>query len=318
LLGKTNLSEWANFRSEKSTSGWSSRGGQTKNPYVLDRSPLGSSAGSGVSVAANLCTVAVGTETDGSVVCPASVNGIVGIKPTVGLISRSGIIPISATQDTAGPMARTVKDAAILLGMMAGKDPGDPATARSDSKTHTDYTKFLDPESLHGKRLGIDKNWKSSLTKANVLLDQAMILMKARGAVFTEVDYSKQIGELAKDEMTVLEFEFKQGLESYLSLTRSKMRTLNDIIAFNDKNAVQVMPYFGQDILISSETRGPLFSREYKAAQTRILSVSRNLIRKILRVKRLNAICGLTIGPPPCTEKLFAYMKSSRRVSHGH
>ena len=305
LLGKTNLSEWANFRSEKSTSGWSSRGGQTKNPYVLDRNPLGSSAGSGVSVAANLCATAVGTETDGSIVCPASVNGIVGIKPTVGLISRSGIIPISSTQDTAGPMARTVRDAAILLGVMEGIDPGDPATARSESKAHTDYTKFLDPESLREKRLGIDKNWKSSLTKANALLEQAMTLMKARGAAFIEVDYSKQINELGKDEMAVLEYEFKQGLDRYLSLSRSKMRTLKDIIAFNNKHAAQVMPYFGQDILISSEAKGPLSDREYKDARARNLSVSRDLIRKILHENKLNAICGLTMGPAPCTDLLY-------------
>jgi amidase len=305
LLGKTNLSEWANFRSEKSTSGWSSRGGQTKNPYVLDRNPLGSSAGSGVSVAANLCAAAVGTETDGSIVCPASVNGIVGIKPTVGLISRSGIIPLSTTQDTAGPMTRTVRDAAILLGVMEGVDPRDSATARSESIAHTDYTKFLDPESLRGKRFGIDKNRKSSLTKANTLLEQAIALMKARGAAFIEMDYSKQINELGKDEMTVLEYEFKQGLDRYLSLSCSKMRTLKDIIAFNDKHAAQVMPYFGQDILISSEAKGSLSNREYKEARARNLSVSRDLIRKMLRENKLDAICGLTMGPPPCTDLLY-------------
>jgi amidase len=203
ILGKTNLSEWANFRSEKSTSGWSSRGGQTKNPYILDRNPLGSSSGSGVAVAANLCVAAIGTETDGSIVCPASVNNIVGIKPTVGLVSRSGIIPISHTQDTAGPMARTVRDAAILLGALAGIDADDAATTENKGRSKTDYTVFLDPDGLKGKRIGIDKKWKSTLERANALFEDAMKLMEAQGAVFVEVEYSEKISEMSKNEFEV-------------------------------------------------------------------------------------------------------------------
>ncbi len=218
LLGKTNLSEWANFRSTRSTSGWSSRGGQTKNPYLLARNPSGSSAGSGSAVSANLCVVAVGTETNGSVVSPSSCNGIVGIKPTVGLISRSGIIPISATQDTAGPMARSVKDAAILLGALAGVDPDDAVTLESKDKTHSDYTSFLDPNGLKGKRIGVEKSFLTNGHEGVLALFQdALALLKAQGATVVEVELQKQLSDAGSVEGLVLQYEFKDGLNKYLS-----------------------------------------------------------------------------------------------------
>src|SRR5437762_10361641 len=207
IIGKTNLSEWANFRSSHSCSGWSSRGGQTKNPYILDHNPCGSSSGSGAAVAANLCTVAVGTETDGSVTCPASVNGIVGIKPTVGLVSRSGIIPISATQDTAGPMGRSVRDVAILLGVMTGIDAEDPLTKESEGKTHPDYTKFLDINGLKGKRIGAEKKPQGDNQYLHALQQKALELIKQQGAEIIEIEYLDKINKLGDAEYLVLEYE---------------------------------------------------------------------------------------------------------------
>ena len=200
LLGKTNLSEWANFRSTKSCSGWSSKGGQTKNPYFLDHNPCGSSAGSGAAVSANLCVVSVGTETDGSIVCPASVSGVVGIKPTVGLVSRTSIIPISKTQDTAGPMARTVKDAAILLGILAAIDENDSVTQKSKGNSFSDYTKFLDLNALKGKRIGIEKKPQGDNKYVNLLLEQTINLLKTKGAVIIEIDYLDKIAALGNSE----------------------------------------------------------------------------------------------------------------------
>jgi amidase len=236
IIGKTNLSEWANFRSTQSCSGWSSRGGQTKNPYVLDHNPCGSSAGSGVSVSANLCVVAVGTETDGSIVCPASVNGIVGIKPTVGLVSRSGIIPISKTQDTAGPMARTVKDAAILLGVLSGIDNKDLITNQSKGKSFTDYTQFLDINELKGKRIGIEKKPQGNNKSINALLENAITILKQKGATIIEIDYIDKINALGEAEFEVLQYEFKEGLNHYLSSANAKVKSLNDVIDFNLAN----------------------------------------------------------------------------------
>ncbi|RZJ25751.1 MAG: amidase, partial [Flavobacterium sp.] len=212
IIGKTNLSEWANFRSTKSSSGWSSRGGQTRNPYSLDKNPCGSSSGSGAAVAANLCTVAVGTETDGSVVCPASVNGIVGLKPTVGLVSRSGIIPISKTQDTAGPMARTVKDVAILLSALAGVDSNDSVSGESVGKFHADYTQFLDMSGLKGKRIGVEKSPTFSNGAMDSLSKDAIDLLKSQGATIVEIEYLKDIGSAASSELEVLLYEFKAGV----------------------------------------------------------------------------------------------------------
>src|ERR1051326_4979021 len=255
LLGKTNLSEWANFRSTHSSSGWSSRGGQTRNPYVLDRNPCGSSSGSGVAVAANLCAVAVGTETDGSVVCPASINGVVGIKPTVGLVSRSGIIPISATQDTAGPMGRSVRDVAILLGVMAGIDPGDAVTKESDGKAHPDYTKFLDINGLKGKRIGVEKKPQGDNQYLHALQQKALELTKQQGAEVIEIEYLDKINKLGESEFLVLQYEFKDGLNKYLSTANANMKTLADVIAFNKKNEDKAMPYFKQETLESSEKK---------------------------------------------------------------
>ena len=301
LLGKTNLSEWANFRSSKSTSGWSSRGGQTKCPYILDRNPSGSSAGSGAAAAANLCTIAIGTETDGSIVSPSSINGLVGIKPTVGLWSRSGIIPISATQDTAGPMSRTVRDAAILLGSLTGVDSKDAVTAQSEGKYQKDYTKFLDAGSLKGKRIGIEKMHLKGNELVVSLLKQAIELMMKLGATIIEVDLLKGISELGDAEFTVLQYEFKDGVNKYLVNANSKMKSLQDIIAFNKQNESIAMPFFKQETLISCEAKGNLESKEYTDALTKSLG-SRTIITNLLKEQQLDALCGVTNGLAGCID----------------
>jgi amidase len=301
VLGKTNLSEWANFRSSRSTSGWSSRGGQTKCPYITDRNPSGSSAGSGAAAAASLCAVAIGTETDGSIVSPAAVNGLVGIKPTVGLWSRSGIIPISATQDTAGPMARTVRDAAILLGALTGVDSKDAVTMQSEGKYHKDYTGFLDAGSLKGKRIGIEKMHLKGNEKVVTLLRQAMALMEKQGAILVEVDILKSIGELGDAEFTVLQYEFKEGVNSYLATANCKMKSLQDVIDFNLQNESRAMPYFKQETLISSQAKGNLDTKEYKDALAKSLS-SRTLIGNLMKEQQLDAVCGVTNGLACCID----------------
>lgn len=301
LLGKTNLSEWANFRSSKSTSGWSSRGGQTKCPYILDRNPSGSSAGSGAAAAANLCAIAIGTETDGSIVSPSSINGLVGIKPTVGLWSRSGIIPISATQDTAGPMGRTVRDAAILLGALTGVDSKDAVTAQSEGKYQKDYTKFLDAGSLKGKRIGIEKMHLKGNELVVSLLKQAIELMTKLGATIVEVDLLKGIYELGDAEFTVLQYEFKDGVNKYLATANSKMKSLQDIIAFNKQNESIAMPFFKQETLISCEAKGNLESKEYTDALTKSLG-SRTIITNLLKEQQLDALCGVTNGLACCID----------------
>jgi amidase len=303
LLGKTNLSEWANFRSSRSTSGWSSRGGQTKNPYLLARNPSGSSAGSGSAVSANLCVVAIDTETNGSVVSPSSVNGIVGIKPTVGLLSRSGIIPISKTQDTAGPMARTVKDAAILLGALAGVDPEDTMTLESKGKAQKDYTSFLDPNGLKGKRIGVEKSFLTNGHEGVIAIYQeAIALMKAQGATIVEVELQKLIGEAGAGEGLVLQYEFKDGLNRYLATaTDAKVKSLADVIAFNKENAKKAMPYFKQETLERSEARGGLDSSEYTEALKKLLTV-RQIIDDLIKLEQLNAICAVTNGVAPCID----------------
>lgn len=297
ILGKTNLSEWANFRSTHSCSGWSSRGGQTKNPYVLDHNPCGSSSGSGAAVAANLCTVAVGTETDGSVTCPASVNGIVGIKPTVGLVSRSGIIPISATQDTAGPMGRTVKDVAILLGAMAGVDSSDPVTHESEGRSQADYTKFLDAGALKGKRIGVDKKPQGDNQYLHALQQRAIELMKQSGAEIVDLEYLDKINKTGDAEFLVLQYEFKNGLNKYLASANAKMKTLADVIAFNKQNQDKAMPYFKQEILEDSQKKGGLDTKEYKDAFHKSHIASRKMIDDIISENKLDAICGITMGP---------------------
>lgn len=301
ILGKTNLSEWANFRSSRSSSGWSSRGGQTKNPCVLDRNPCGSSSGSGAAVAANLCAVAVGTETDGSVIAPSSYNGIVGIKPTVGLVSRSGIIPISKTQDTAGPMTRTVRDAAILLGAMTGMDSSDAVTKESEGKAQKDYTTFLDENALQGKRIGVERSFLNGHEGVVAVYKQAIELMKSKGAVVIEVELLKAIGDADEEEYLVLLYEFKDGLNRYLSTANANVKSLADVIAFNLKNESKVMPYFKQETLVRSEEKGGLDSKEYLDALKKSRS-SQKIIDDMMKEQNLNAIAGTSIGPANCTD----------------
>lgn len=301
ILGKTNLSEWANFRSTRSTSGWSSRGGQTKNPCMLDRNPSGSSSGSACAVAANLCAVAVGTETDGSVIAPSSFCGIVGIKPTVGLLSRSGIIPISKTQDTAGPMARTVKDAALLLGAMTGVDDEDAITQQSIGKARNDYVRFLDPDSLRGKRIGIEKSFLTGHEGVVGLFKQAFQLMEKLGATIIEVELMNLFKESGDAELTVLQYEFKDGLNNYLLNADAKVRTLADIIEFNRQNEATAMPWFKQEILEKCQTKAGLDSKEYTDALAKTTS-SRQIIDQLMIQNRLDAISGTSIGLPCCID----------------
>jgi amidase len=301
LLGKTNLSEWANFRSTHATSGWSSRGGQTKNPCVLDRNPCGSSSGSAVAVAANLCAVAIGTETDGSVTAPASFCGIVGIKPTVGLWSRSGIIPISKTQDTAGPMARTVRDAAILLGALNGMDPNDPASGELSGKTQKDYTKFLDPNALQGKRIGMEKFYMNGNPDVVNLYKQAIEVLKSKGATIVEVELYKLTRELGDAEFVVLEYEFKDGVNKYLSTANAKVKSISDVIAFNKAHEAKAMPWFKQEILEQCEAKGDLNTKEYKDALEKSTS-SRKIIDDLMKANHLDAICCTTMGPANLTD----------------
>jgi len=301
LLGKTNLSEWANFRSNKSTSGWSSRGGQTKCPYITDRNPSGSSAGSGSAAAANLCAIAIGTETDGSIVSPAAVNGLVGIKPTVGLWSRSGIIPISATQDTAGPMARTVTDAAILLGELTGIDKADAVTFESEGKYHHDYTKFLQLDALKGKRIGIEKSHLKGNKNIVDQLKQAMQVLENQGAILVEIDLLKSIYELGDAEYTVLQYEFKDGVNKYLASANAAVKNLQDVINFNLANEAKAMPFFKQEILVLCNEKGDLDSKEYTDALAKSLT-SRNIINKIMETEKLDAISGVTNGLAGCID----------------
>jgi len=305
LLGKTNLSEWANFRSAKSCSGWSSRGGQTKNPYIIDHNPCGSSSGSGVAVSANLCMVAVGTETDGSVTCPAAVNGIVGLKPTVGLVSRSGIIPISHTQDTAGPMARTVTDVAILLGILAGSDEADATTNSSKSDKIIDYTQFLDINALKGKRIGVEKKPQGDNHFMHALLKKNLDLLTQQGAIIVEIEYLDKINELGGAEFEVLQFEFKDGLNKYLSTANAPVKTLTDVINFNKNNEDKAMPYFKQETLLSSQAKAGLESAEYKTALKKSNEGCRNIINNLLQKNKLDMICGLTMGPACSIDNIY-------------
>ena len=304
LLGKTNLSEWANFRSSKSCSGWSSRGGQTKNPYILDHNPCGSSAGSGVAVSANLCTVAIGTETDGSVTCPASVNAVVGFKPTVGLLSRSGIIPISFTQDTAGPIARSVTDAAVLLSVLTGIDTTDAKSKESEGKFAIDYAKFLDANALKGKRIGIEKK-KYENQFLNQLLEKAIALMKQQGAEIIELEYLDKLNALGDAELEVMKFEFKYGLNKYLSQTNGTIKSLKDVIEFNKKNEDKTMPTFKQELLEQSDTKAGLDSKEYLGALDKSHNGSKKIIDTLLQENKLDAICGLTMGPACSIDTIY-------------
>ncbi len=323
ILGKTNLSEWANFRSTHSSSGWSGRGGQTKNPYALDRNPSGSSSGSGVAVAANLAAAAVGTETDGSIVSPSNNNSLVGIKPTLGLLSRSGIVPIAHSQDTAGPMARTVADAALLLAAMAGADPDDAATragaagprvgaptlakdGRPRSSSPTDYSAALDPNGLKGARIGIvrDKLFGYSVA-ADQLADAAIAVMKRLGATVVDPVKIPTLGRFGGNEFEVLLFEFKADLNKYLTWLgpASPVHSLKEVIAFNDAHNDQEMPYFGQEILTMAEKKGPLTDPKYKAALTSNRQRARMLgIDAVMTNHTLDALFAPTGGVPWLTD----------------
>ncbi len=301
VLGKTNLSEWANFRSTHSSSGWSARGGQTRNPYALDRNPSGSSSGSGVAVSANLAAVAIGTETDGSIVSPASNNAIVGIKPTVGLVSRSGIVPIAHTQDTAGPMARTVADAAVLLGAVAGPDPADEATAPSASRALADYTPFLQRDGLAGARIGVVRNRLFGNNRAaDRLAETAIEDMKARGAIIVDPANISTLGQFDDSEFEVLLFEFKADLSKFLAWfgPNAAVRSLGDVIAFNQARSREELPYFGQEILVMADAKASLTSSEYARALEKNLRLARtDGIDAVMKRFNLDALIAPTGGP---------------------
>ena len=267
ILGKTNLSEWANFRSTRSTSGWSSRGGQTRNPYALDRNPCGSSSGTGAAVAASLAAIGVGTETDGSIICPASVNGLVGIKPTVGLVSRRGIIPIAVSQDTAGPMARTVADAALLLAALAAVDEQDPEGAAAAGRIPPGYTNALDAAALKGKRLGVLRQAMGGHPHADAAVEKAIDVARAQGATVVNATVRNYEAWNAS-ELTVLLYEFKDGLNRYLQASDAPQRSLESIIAFNKANAAATMPFFGQELFERAQATGPLTESAYAKARS--------------------------------------------------
>ena len=304
ILGKTNLSEWANTRSSHSTSGWSGRGGLTKNPYALHRNPCGSSSGSGAAASGNLCAVAVGTETDGSVVCPSSANGIVGIKPTLGLISRAGIIPIAHSQDTAGPMGRTVHDAAVLLGALAGTDPGDSATRESDLKKQQDYTAFFDADGLRGARIGVARKYFGFNDAVDDLMKHLIAEMKSAGAVIVDPADLESHGKFDDTELLVLLYELKADLNTYLAARPdAQVRSLADIIAFNEKNKDREMHYFGQDLFLKAQEKGPLTDKEYIAALAANHSLSREHgIDGVMDKFHLDALVAPTGGPAWLTD----------------
>lgn len=300
ILGKANLSEWANFRSERSSSGWSSRGGQCRNPYALDRTPCGSSSGSGVAVAANLCAAAVGTETDGSIVCPSSTNGVVGIKPTLGLLSRSGIVPIAHSQDTAGPMARCVADAAILLGALTGVDERDPATQSSQGKALVDYTPFLHLKGLMGARIGVARNYFGFDPAVDAIMEASLLVMKELGAELVDPANIETEEKLGETEFEVLLYEFKADLNAYLANLGPEVpvHSMEDIIAFNQANQSSVMPYFGQERFLKAQEKGPLTEDAYlKALETNHRLSRDEGIDAVIKAHNLDALVAPTGGP---------------------
>ncbi len=305
ILGKTNLSEWANIRSSHSTSGWSGRGGLTKNPYVLDRNPCGSSSGTGAGVSANLAACGIGTETDGSVVCPSSANGLAGIKPTVGLVSRAGIIPISHSQDTAGPMCRTLRDAAILLGALTGIDPEDPYTSESQGKSYTDYTQFLDANGLKGARIGVVRKYFGFSEGVDGIMAEAIDVIKKQGATIIDPANIETVGKFDDSESLVFDFELKAGIAKYLAGLgpASPMKTLADLIEFNNRNAQKEMPYFGQDTFIRAQGRGSLTAREYIDALEKNHRLARiEGIDAVMDKNKLDALIAPTGGPAWVTD----------------
>lgn len=307
ILGKTNMSEWANFRSTRSSSGWSGRGGQCKNPYILDRNPCGSSSGSGAATSANLTAGSIGTETDGSIVCPATANGVVGIKPTVGLLSRSGIIPISHNQDTPGPHARVVADAAAILGAMVGVDPEDPATAPSEGRAYTDYTQFLDPNGLQGARIGVARQGVTGYSEeTDRLFEQAIQAMRDAGAIIIDPADIPTINEITTGptELTVLLYDFKHDLNAYLAARNDPdIRTLADLIAFNEENAEQELRWFGQELFLMAQEKGELTDPEYiEALETNHRLGRTEGIDAVLQAHQLDAIVAPTGSPAWTTD----------------
>jgi amidase len=305
ILGKTNLSEWANFRSTHSISGWSGRGGQTRNPYALDRNPCGSSSGTGAGISANLAAAGIGTETDGSIMCPSAVNGVVGIKPTLGLVSRAGIIPIAHSQDTAGPMARSVADAAALLSAIAGSDPRDPATAAAD--THrSDYTKALDRDALRGARIGVVRKLAGFSPDVDRVLEQNIATLRAAGATIVDPVELPNQGKYDEAELIVLEYEFKHDLDAYLQslpATSGAPHSLAELIEFNERERAREMPWFDQDLLLKSQERGPLSDKAYRAALAKSKKLSGPQgIDAALKAHKLDALIAPTLGPAWVTD----------------
>jgi amidase len=300
LLGKTNLSEWANFRGARSTSGWSARGGQTRNPYALDRNTSGSSSGSGAAMAANLCAVSVGTETDGSIVSPASICGLVGIKPTVGLVSRTGIIPIAHSQDSAGPMTRSVADGAILLGAMTGVDARDTATAGSRGKVPADYTRYLDPAGLKGARIGVAREFFGTNDRLDRVIVEAIAAMKNAGAIVIDPVKIAHHDKLGDSELEVLLYEFKADLNAYLAALgpAASVHSMRELIDYNERNAAREMPYFAQERLIDAEKKGPLTDAAYRKAAAKNRKFARvEGIDATIAKHRLDAIVAPTGSP---------------------
>jgi amidase len=305
ILGKTNLSEWANIRSSHSTSGWSGRGGLTKNPYALDRNPCGSSSGTGAGISANLAAVGIGTETDGSIVCPSSSNGLAGIKPTVGLVSRAGIIPISHSQDGAGPMCRTVRDAAILLGALTGVDPDDAATAASAGKAQTDYARYCDPDGLKGARIGVARKYFGFNDSVDALMEQSLDVLKKAGAILVDPADIETLGKFDDTELLIFMYELKADLNAYLARLGpgAPVRTLKDIIDFNDRNRQREMPYFGQDLFVKAEAKGPLTEKEYVDAVAKNHQLARTEgIDALMDKNHLDAIVAPTGSPAWLTD----------------
>ena len=300
ILGKSNPSEWANIRSSHATSGWSGRGGLTRNPYALDRNPCGSSSGSGAAVSANLCAAAVGTETDGSIVCPSSANGIVGIKPTVGLISRSGVIPISHTQDTAGPMCRSVRDAALVLTALAGIDSGDSATAFSAGHISSDYSQFCVPDGLRGARIGVVRNLFGFSDMVDALMDQALDVMRKQGAILVDPAKIDSISKIGENEFTVFLYELKADLNAYLARLGpgAPVHTLEDVIEFNNRHREKEMPYFGQDTFLKAQAKGTLEEKEYLEALDKCRQfAAKDGIDAVSQQLQLDAFVAPTSGP---------------------
>jgi amidase len=307
IIGKTNLSEWANFRSTRSSSGWSARGGQTRNPYVLDRNPCGSSSGTGSAISANLAAIGVGTETDGSIICPSSICGLVGIKPTVGLVSRSGIIPISATQDTAGPMTRTVADAAALLTVLAGQDERDEATKATNATRSPDYASFLDVKALRGARIGVARNMAGFHPQVDAAFDAAIGALAKSGAVIVDPADVPTVGKYDEAETEVLLYEFKDGINAYLRSRGStaKVKTLDDLIAFNKANAAKEMPWFGQEQFERAQAKGLLTDTKYRDALSLCRTLSRAQgIDAVLAKHKLDAIVAPSNAPAWPTDHL--------------